>query len=309
MTNDETHVYFAFSGYDGIWFAFAQLNSNGTLIFNTVGGIPPNTSGGSPPGGYPLKHVSDEGKDVLADYSPPPTRLSIGVNGEGHVFIAYSGSTCGLCVFDSSAPPYTSWTNSLRVTEAFNSPIIFPYLPGQIMVVADNYANIWNGGWGTPSSLSGNDGVRDSYAFVVHGTVYLFEAMSCQQTPGSECVGMFSFSGGEWSLEHATNVPLYGPFQVTYDGSKDRFLIFASDPTNTVLYEYSAEAHATHYRRTTIAAGRIYWAGFVSSQTTIVNAKMHVDNIAVAWFEPNPACSCVNDEYPALMYAYVGPTS
>jgi len=310
VTNDGTYAYFAFSADDGVWFAFAQLNSDGTLTFNTIGGRPPNTSGGSPPNGYWLKKVSDEGEGVLG----PPTRLSIGVNGEGHVFIAYSGSTCGLCAFDSSGSPYTSWTNSLRVAEAFSSPVIFPYQPGQMMVVGGNYANIWNGSWGTPTLLSGNDGVRDSYAFSARGTVYLFEASSrCQHGSDSECVGFFTFNGERWSEEHATNVPLnhrYGirPFEMTYDGSKDRFLIFTRDATSTVLYEYSAQAHSTFYRTTPIATGRVSIDDMTSVETTNVNATLHIDDLAVAWMEPRSCLSCPPDEVFSPMYVYVGPT-
>jgi len=267
-TSDGTYVYLGFGGVDSIWFAFARLNSNGTITLNTDGGS--------------LKQVSSQGG----------YRFSIGLNSEGHVFIASSGYGCSLCVFDSSASPYTLWTNSLRVSQtSSDTPVILPYKTGQMMVIEGNYSNIWNGSWATAISIPRNSG-PDNYAFFAHGIVFLFKRTeSCQTTNGLECVSFLTFNGMKWSTEHVTNVIVsvahYSrtQFAITYDGSNDRFLIFTRDPTATILYEYSGHAHSTSYQRTTIAAERSLIEPMTSIETTHVNSTMHVDNGAVAWQE------------------------
>src|SRR5437660_28798 len=287
-TSDGTYVYLGFGGGDGIWFAFAGLNSNGSITLNADGGS--------------LKQVSSQGG----------YRFSIGLNSGGHVFIASSGYGCSLCVFDSSTSPYTLWMNSLRVSQtSSDTPVILPYKTGQMMVIEGNYSNIWNGSWATAISVPRNSG-PDNYAFFAHGIVLLFKRTeSCQTTNGLECVSFLTFNGMKWSTEHVTNVVVSvdhyfrTQFAITYDGSNDRFLIFTHDPTATILYEYSGHVHSTSYQRTTIAAERSLIEPMTSIETTHVNSTTHVDNVAVARAESSRGN---NPDASDCILAYVGPT-
>lgn len=260
VNNDDSHVYIALATNSAIYFAFGQLNQDGTIAMDNNGGL--------------LKTAS-------YDASSAGTRLSIAVDSNLHAFIAYQAALgCGLCVADAS-PPYTAWNKVQLSTGGLNWPKIHTYGPGQMILVSGDYSNVWNGNWGTPVYLSGNNGEEFGNLFYENGKIYLVGMYGH--------IGFYTFDGTAWSTLQLTNIPSLGPgdpsFSVSYDSLQNKFVIFvtSTDGTNGgLIYQYSGAADSTLYNRIPIAVqNSIEWG--TTSLETIITKGPSAGEIGFAW--------------------------